>query len=62
MQSQSNCDTLVVVIGPEGGLDPDEEKQLNEMGYTSVSLGSRILRVESVPLFVLSCVNYEFME
>lgn len=62
LQSQSNCDTLVVVIGPEGGLDPDEEKQLNEMGYTSVSLGSRILRVESVPLFVLSCVNYEFME
>ena len=62
LQSQSDCDTLVLVIGPEGGLDEEEEKQLNDMGFTSVSLGSRILRVESVPLFVLSCFNYEFME
>ena len=62
LQSQSDCDTLVLVIGPEGGLDEEEEKQLNDMGFTSVSLGSRILRVDSVPLFVLSCFNYEFME
>lgn len=62
LQSHLNCDTLVVVIGPEGGLDQVEEEQLNRMGFSSVSLGKRILRVESVPLFVLSCLNYEFME
>ncbi|MBS7020443.1 MAG: 16S rRNA (uracil(1498)-N(3))-methyltransferase [Firmicutes bacterium] len=62
LQSHINCDKLVVVIGPEGGLDNTEEKQLNEMGYESISLGRRIMRVESVPLFVLSCFNYEYME
>lgn len=62
LQSQSNCDKLIVVIGPEGGLSEAEEKQLNEIGFESITLGNRILRVESVPLFVLSCLNYEFME
>lgn len=62
LQSHINCDKLVVVIGPEGGLDSTEEKQLNDMGYESISLGRRIMRVESVPLFVLSCFNYEYME
>lgn len=62
LQSHINCDKLVVVIGPEGGLDLGEEEQLNQLGFQSVSLGHRILRVESVPLFVLSCFNYEYME
>lgn len=57
-----NCDTINIVIGPEGGLDISEEKKLNEIGFVSTTLGNRIMRVESVPLFVLSIINYEFME
>lgn len=57
-----NCDTINVVIGPEGGLDTNEEKKLNEMGFVSTTLGPRIMRVETVPLFILSIINYEFME
>ena len=57
-----NCDTINIVIGPEGGLDEQEEKILNELGFISTTLGSRIMRVESVPLFIMSIINYEFME
>ena len=55
-------DTIIFVIGPEGGISPKEEEKLNEMGYISTSLGSRIMRVETVPLYIMSVVNYEFME
>ena len=34
----------------------------NKMGFDSITLGSRIMRVETVPLFLLSIINYEFME
>lgn len=57
-----NCDRMYIVVGPEGGLSINEEDKLNDMGYVSISLGSRIMRVETVPIFVLSILNYEFME
>lgn len=57
-----NCDTINIVIGPEGGLSSKEEDYLNSIGYDSVTLGKRIMRVESVPLFILSIINYEYME
>ena len=33
-----------------------------EYGFVSTTFGSRILRVESVPLFIMSIINYEYME
>lgn len=62
LKTVSTCDTINIVVGPEGGLDDTEEKVLNEMGYISVTFGTRILRVETVPLFILSIINYQFME
>ncbi len=62
LTENKNCDTINVVIGPEGGLDEIEEKMLNEYGFISTTFGSRILRVESVPLFIMSVINYEYME
>lgn len=53
---------IIFVIGPEGGISPKEEQKLNDMGFISTSLGSRIMRVETVPLYIMSVVNYEFME
>ena len=55
-------DTINIVAGPEGGLSSNEVKYLNEKGFKSVSLGNRILRVETVPLYILSVINYEMME
>ena len=62
LQYNKNYDRIVIVVGPEGGISPKEEKLLNDNGFDSVTLGSRIMRVETVPLFVLSAINYEFME
>lgn len=62
LQSNKSYDKINVVIGPEGGLSLKEEEYLKSIGFTPVSLGNRIMRVETVPLFILSVLNYEFME
>ena len=62
LQTKSLCDKIIIVVGPEGGLSLNEEKYLREMGFIGVSLGDRILRVETVPLYILSIVQYVFME
>lgn len=62
LKNLKNYDRIILVIGPEGGLSKEEEKYLKEIGFTSISLGNRIMRVETVPLFLLSVFNYESME
>lgn len=62
MKNNGFCDRINVVVGPEGGLTNEEEELLNKLGFESVTLGNRIMRVETVPLFILSILNYEFME
>lgn len=57
-----DCDKIILVIGPEGGLSKKEEDQLVEIGFQKTTLGPRIMRVETVPLFVMSVLNYQFME
>lgn len=57
-----NYDKIIIVVGPEGGISPKEEEYLVSEGFTRVSLGKRIMRVETVPMFILSALNYEFME
>lgn len=54
-------DRIIVVIGPEGGLTIKEEENLIKQGFLRVSLGERILRVETVPIFILSIFNYLLM-
>ena len=54
-----NCsDTISLVFGPEGGLSKNEEKMIEEKGFTKTSLGSDVLRTETVPLMVASIVKY----
>lgn len=62
LQTPDEYDKLVIVIGPEGGLALEEENKLVEVGFVPVSLGHRILRVETAPLYVLSILNYIYME
>ena len=61
LKKNKKCDTINVVIGPEGGLDDAEEIMLNDLGFISTTLGNRIMRVESVPLFMMSIINYEYL-
>lgn len=62
MQKISVCDKINIVIGPEGGISTEEEEYLSNNGYIKTTLGTRIMRVETVPLYLLSIINYEFME
>lgn len=62
LQNHNEYDKLLIVIGPEGGLSEKEENYLVNNNFVQVSLGNRIMRVETVPLFLLSVINYEFME
>lgn len=56
-QIAKNDDSITIVIGPEGGFSLDEVKQLEEMGYTSITLGSRILRAETAAMYACSVVS-----
>lgn len=50
---------LSVIIGPEGGFSDSEVETARSRGFRPVTLGSRILRTETVALSVLSVLQYE---
>ena len=58
LQKNSKCAKMIFVIGPEGGITLNEEKFLNENGYESISLGKRVLRVETACMYVASVVGF----
>lgn len=62
LKMSKTCDKMNVVIGPEGGLDEIEELKLTNINFVPITLGTRIMRVETVPLFIMSVINYEYME
>jgi 16S rRNA (uracil1498-N3)-methyltransferase len=49
---------LLLVIGPEGGLSPEELAACAEAGVVSVSLGALVLRTETAGLAALSIVQH----
>ena len=58
LQNNSKCATMLYVIGPEGGITDKEEDFLNNNGYTSISLGPRVMRVETAAIYIASIANY----
>ena len=50
---------IAIVIGPEGGLEPDDVNYLKENGAKIITLGNRILRTETVALNMISVITYE---
>lgn len=62
LNSCQDCDRINIAIGPEGGFSISEEEKWNQAGFLSVSLGNRIMRVETVPLYILSILNFYYME
>ena len=62
LKNNSNYAKILIVIGPEGGISSKEEEEYQTHGFIKTTLGKQILRVETVPLFVLSNIRYENME
>ena len=59
LKNNLKYDKIIMVVGPEGGLTNEEEDELIKLGFIATSLGTNILRVETVPLYLLSVLNYE---
>ena len=49
---------ILVLIGPEGGIDQVEVDLLIEAGFIAVGLGPRILRTETAPIYIMSAISY----
>lgn len=50
---------LLLLVGPEGGISPQEISSYQEHGAQLVGLGPRILRAETAPFYLLSAISYE---
>ncbi len=52
--------SILCIFGPEGGISRKEAEALAAAGAQIMSLGPRILRAETAPLYALSAISYEF--
>lgn len=59
LQSLKENGRVIFVFGPEGGIEEQEVELLEKSGYLPCSLGPRILRAETAPLYALSAVSYQ---
>lgn len=53
-------ESILLIFGPEGGISRKESAALIDAGAQTMSLGPRILRAETAPLYALSAISYEF--
>lgn len=49
---------ITVIVGAEGGFDKEEIEQMEAIGFMRCSLGKRILRSETAPLYILSVIGF----
>lgn len=51
---------ICLLIGPEGGISPEEKAAALNQGFTAVRLGPRILRTETAPVVALTAVQLQW--
>ena len=52
--------SIALMVGPEGGFDPAEAQAARNAGLRVCTLGPRILRCETAPLYALSAIGYVY--
>jgi 16S rRNA (uracil1498-N3)-methyltransferase len=52
--------SVAVVVGPEGGLTPQEVAYGDAYGFLAVGLGPRILRTETASVVAVTLLQYQF--
>lgn len=58
LQDNKRYAKMIFAIGPEGGISPKEEEKLVSLGFIPISLGSRIMRVETAAIYIASITNF----
>jgi len=58
LNSETMCDRISLVFGPEGGISKEEEDTLESIGFIKTSLGKNVLRTETVIVVLCSIINY----
>ncbi len=56
-QSFSGVDDVMIVVGPEGGVSPDEVAQFQSVGAHVVHLGPEVLRTSSAGLAAVAVIS-----
>lgn len=49
--------SMLILVGPEGGITPDEIKALKDANFIQVNLGKRVLRTEVAPSYIMSIID-----
>jgi 16S rRNA (uracil1498-N3)-methyltransferase len=52
--------SVAVIVGPEGGLTPQEVAQGEAHGFLTVGLGQRMLRAETAGMIAVALLQYQF--
>ena len=59
LKNEKSVSSIAIIVGAEGGFAQDEIVLACEAGAKSITLGKRILRCETAPLFALTAICYE---
>jgi 16S rRNA (uracil1498-N3)-methyltransferase len=60
LRESSPMTEAVGMVGPEGGFTQEEIRMAKEAGFTSVSLGQRVLRAETAAITMTAIIQYEW--
>ena len=60
LKVSSRMRQFVGIVGPEGGFTREEIQMANEAGFTSISMGYRVLRSETAAITMVAIVQYEW--
>jgi 16S rRNA (uracil1498-N3)-methyltransferase len=60
LEASTPVSSAAIVIGPEGGLTPEEVAQGEISGFVAVRLGERILRTETASVVAVALLQHHF--
>ena len=52
--------SIVLLLGPEGGLSPQEVDMALQRGFSPLSLGPRVLRTETATMAAMTVLQYRY--
>ncbi|QIL50531.1 16S rRNA (uracil(1498)-N(3))-methyltransferase [Weissella coleopterorum] len=58
LEQAHHVGSIGFMVGPEGGLSKSELERLEKLGFKKASLGARILRAETAPLYIMSAISF----